>query len=298
MKTQRPIKSSAGADIRIEEGQANGSFRTASFTPNGVSVSKISDTYESSASLAKRKHKATYRNKKWIDFRDEVITLDGGRCRRCPRSEADGEVLQVHHLQYYPGTPIWKYPLKDVLTLCMGCHAREHGIIRPSSGWHLVADEVLDERSGICNLCGTSIRFLFHIDHPNWEGMTVGTYCCDNLTETKEASQNVRRQNFVNSAKWRIEADGYHIVQSRMHFRIDEENGAFRVYVQGRRAKETHASLEIAKSTILRVLDDGTVLKALEERRIPLEPPSRKVQKRLEVVEADWQSAIDAIVRT
>ena len=231
------------------------------------------------ASRVKIKGRAQYRNAEWLEFRAEVIAIDGGCCRRCGRTEADGVVLQVHHIQYHKGTPIWEYPLKDCLTVCKGCHAEEHGLIRPRSGWHLVCQEDLGDLIGTCEKCGTSIRHVFHIDHPNWEGMTVGTFCCDDLTGTNEASRLMRQversDRFIASPQWKLRPDGWHIKRSQMRFRIAEENGAFRVYVQEHRA-QSHASLEAAKSKIFKILDDGTAHKVLQERGIPLEPPSRK----------------------
>lgn len=253
-----------------------------------VAIGELSDACIRLGSRTKSKGKNQYRNPEWLAFREEVLNIDGGRCRCCNRSEDDGVVLQVHHLQYHKGTPIWEYPLKDCLTLCKGCHAKQHGLIRPRSGWHLVYQEDLEDLIGTCEKCGTTIRHAFRIDHPSWDSMTVGTFCCDDLTGTNEASslmrQVERRQRFLSSPQWRLQPDGWHIKRSMMRFRISEEDGAFRIYVQGYRAK-SHASLEDAKSKIFEIIEDGTAHKVLRERGIQLESLSKKSKANSQIVQ-------------
>jgi len=103
-----------------------------------------------------------YRRKEWKKFRESVIESDGGKCVHCGRGE-DEAVLQVHHKRYIKGRLPWEYGTKDCETLCKGCHAELHGLIKPRSGWDYLWDEDLDDLSGTCQNCGTSIRYVFHI---------------------------------------------------------------------------------------------------------------------------------------
>ncbi|MEO8066675.1 MAG: hypothetical protein ABI599_03170 [Flavobacteriales bacterium] len=129
--------------------------------------------------------------------------------------------------------------------------------------------------------------------------MTVGTFCCDDLTGTNEAStimrQMQRRERFISSPQWRTGPDGEHIKRSQMHFRISADQGGFRLYVQGHRAREVHASLEEAKSKIFELIDDGTAHKVLKERGIPLARPTRKAMKELEVLEGVGHEVGDTV---
>jgi hypothetical protein len=128
---------------------------------------------------------------KWEKFRNEVIELDDCRCVRCGKSRDEGAVLQVHHKYYEPGRDYWDYPLSACETLCSGCHAKEHGIISPDTGWGFLSDHDLGSCCGICDYCGSSLRRSFAIRHPNWGSMDVGADCCDLLTGTDQASRKM-----------------------------------------------------------------------------------------------------------
>lgn len=105
--------------------------------------------------------------KQWTEFRRSVIELDGGKCTMCGRLE-DEVTLQVHHKRYITGRKPWEYGTKDCVTLCKGCHATEHGIIMPQHGWEYGGEEDLGDLSGICEKCGTSIRYVFIVYHEKW----------------------------------------------------------------------------------------------------------------------------------
>ena len=72
-----------------------------------------------------------YRDKRWIKYREEILQMDEYSCVKCGRTTPE-VTLQVHHKKYEKGKPPWDYPAKDCETLCRGCHAREHGVIRPN----------------------------------------------------------------------------------------------------------------------------------------------------------------------
>ena len=134
-----------------------------------------------------------YRHADWLRFRSEVIKLHGGRCARCLRSsDADAVVLQVHHKAYVRGRKPWEYGHTECEALCKGCHAVEHGLITPQSGWQLLGSDDLGDLIGNCELCSTELRYIYAIYHEAWGAMAVGTDCCDRLTETTTASELVR----------------------------------------------------------------------------------------------------------
>jgi hypothetical protein len=121
----------------------------------------------------------------WRAFRAKVIDLDGGICLTCGRNKANGAVLQVHHKQYLPGHKPWEYPFELCETMCSGCHAALHGHVPPRFGWEHAGWDDLGDLTGTCECCGTSIRYVFMLQHPKWYAMEVGEICCDNLTSTQ-----------------------------------------------------------------------------------------------------------------
>ncbi|OQX03667.1 MAG: hypothetical protein BWK73_38775 [Thiothrix lacustris] len=123
------------------------------------------------------------RNQKWFEFADKVKQRDGFVCSNCGKG-GNGITLQVHHDSYVIGRMPWEYPVSACHTLCSGCHAREHGIIQPDSGWTLI--EINDtgglnshcERQG----CRQEIRYEHVAYHPAWGYMVAGSECINHLT--------------------------------------------------------------------------------------------------------------------
>ena len=166
----------------------------------------------------RKRPKNLYRTSEWCAFRARVIETDGGACTVCKRRPPE-VILQVHHQGYDEGKKPWEYPIERCHTLCRGCHAREHGLIRPREGWDYLGEEDLGGLDGNCELCGTEIRYVHLIDHPRWHPMEVGCECCDKLTNTDEASLEQRkrtrlrdrRRRFMRSPRWKVK-DGIHSI--------------------------------------------------------------------------------------
>ena len=78
-----------------------------------------------------------YKKIEWKEFRQNVIESDDFKCTSCNRT-AKEVVLQVHHKFYIKGKLPWEYGTENCITLCKGCHASEHGIIKPKIGWDYV----------------------------------------------------------------------------------------------------------------------------------------------------------------
>jgi len=203
-----------------------------------------------------------------------VIRLDGNVCVRCDKGPEDGKVLQVHHKRYIPGRLPWQYPSSYCETVCKGCHASEHGIIAPQTGWQFVGADDLGDLVGVCDWCGSSLRHVFMIAHEHWPTLEVGTDCCDNLTCSEIASNyresvlrfEKRRERFVASPKWeedeffhthsmqRKTARGYKVVIT-----VRPEGSVFAIGVNGRRGKQRFESIEDAKSHVFDALEDGSL---------------------------------------
>jgi len=131
-----------------------------------------------------KKIRKFYRNFKWIEFSNSIKKRDRFKCLKCGRNSEE-VTLQVHHNSYYENKKPWEYSLSDCITLCKGCHAREHNLIKPSYGWTLISVSDLGELSGICERknCNTPIRYEHVAYHPQWGYKTVGSTCIEFLTE-------------------------------------------------------------------------------------------------------------------
>lgn len=226
-----------------------------------------------------------YRHKDWKNFREEVIKLDGGRCVRCLRSPEDGAVLQVHHKNYLFGRHPWEYSYEECETLCKGCHAEEHGIIMPRSGWMSMGGDDLGEYpAGTCELCGTDLRYIFLIQHPNWGSMSVGTDCHDKLTGTSDArafhdrSEKLRqkRKRFVSSPRWEeLRSGELAIEQQGIWLRVAPHGAGFRVLMDAAVGKTVYTTVLDAKMKAFELIENGAAAAYLEARRIKAEARNR-----------------------
>lgn len=230
-----------------------------------------------------------YTRADWIRFREDVIKLDDGKCVRCLRSRADGVVLQVHHKHYVAGRKPWEYAYDECETLCRGCHAAEHGKTPPKNGWECIGSHDLGDLTGNCELCGTDLRYLYLIQHPNWPTMEVGTDCCDNLTGSLEASEHLeahkkqadRKKRFVSSPRWKTKPFGeLAIKQTGIAVAIVKVGEAFKIIMDGATGKTEYASLLDAKMRVFESIDSGEAAKFLEARKAKLVEQSKARRNR------------------
>lgn len=212
-----------------------------------------------------------YADKKWSAFREKVIVLDGGECVVCSRSRLDGVVLQVHHKRYISGRKPWEYDFFDCETLCRGCHAREHGEIRPDTGWEYVGEDDLGDLIGNCELCDNSIRYVHYVQHEHWEQMGVGTVCCDNLTGTKEATEAKRRMGrftrFMSPERWTSHTGGQRTKYKGLKFVVVMEKGFCKLQVNGVTGKRQHESLVAAQHSLFEFIDGGEAKEFFDKRK-------------------------------
>src|SRR6266487_4991264 len=206
-----------------------------------------------------------YDKVRWEAFRTEVIELDDNKCVRCHRRPMDGVILQVHHKRYLRGRMPWDYPYELCETLCKGCHAEEHGFIPPKTGWDYLGEEDLGDLSGKCEYCGTDIRYVFHINHPDWVPMEVGIICCDNLTGTEIASNEMeslrrfisRRSRFVCSSRWKQQDGRSKILQKGICVDIRPSLSGFRIHMNGHHGRKVYTTAQKAKHAAFEVLENG-----------------------------------------
>jgi hypothetical protein len=211
----------------------------------------------------------------WAQFRFEMIERDGGRCSNCRRGSADGVVLQVHHNFYIPGRKPWEYEYGDCSLLCKACHAAEHGIIPPIIGWNYLGSDDLGDLVGSCERCGESIRYVFYVGHEGWESMAVGQFCCDDMTETKLASNelesvkrfNQRLDRFINSSRWNEYPDISTIRQKGFGVQIFKIRTGYQVQVEGIRGKATFPTCVDAKTRVFEMIEDGSLERYIRRLR-------------------------------
>jgi ribosomal protein S27AE len=225
---------------------------------------------------------AYYYLKKWKEFRDNIIEIDNYQCCQCGRS-ADETVLQVHHKRYIKGRLPWEYATEDCETLCRACHAAEHGIIMPVVGWEYCGDEDLGDMDGICDKCGTGIRYVFYVFHPAWGFMSVGTYCCDAMTDSNIASNHVesvkrfegRQERFIRSKRWKTKDSVNTIKHASFEIEIREKQGGFFITIHNQQSKTKYNSLHEAKAKVFDVIESGKMIDYLKRNNIQL-PKARQ----------------------
>lgn len=215
-----------------------------------------------------------YRSASWKQFRAEVLLLDEFACKQCRRSE--GVRLHVHHKRYIPGRKPWEYPHHMCETLCSGCHAAEHGIIPPKSGWTFIGHEDLGGLYGECEYCGTEIRHSFLVEHEKWGAMEVGEQCCDELTSTRLATGHLasvrrhldRRKRFVSSVRWIRKRPGVQAIkQDGIRVELVTFKGAYRLRVRGQLGKREYPTEIEAKAGTFDLIESGVLRKWVNLKR-------------------------------
>jgi hypothetical protein len=208
------------------------------------------------------------KNEEWKNFRAEVFELDGGVCVRCGYNLKDGAIFHVHHKEYIKGCLPWNHPYNLCETLCRGCHASEHGIIPPKTGWELIDEEDLGDLCGNCEYCETEIRYVFYVSHPNWEPLGVGTICCDKLTGTRTASSRMsRRARFVTSPRWEKSNGVFSIQQKRINVYIQPTPEGFQIQMDDHKGKKLFPTAEDAKKAAFDVIESGKAEEFLRKKK-------------------------------
>jgi hypothetical protein len=155
-------------------------------------------------------HKA-YNNLNWFKFSEQVQKRDNYTCLKCGRKKGE-VILQTHHKSYKYGLELWNYALSDCITLCKGCHANEHYLVEPTSGWNLISIDDLEDMTGTCERkgCGHPIRYEHLIYHPSWGYQVVGSTCVEYLTiEDQYLSKEIIKifnkiSDFIKHSDWNI----------------------------------------------------------------------------------------------
>lgn len=209
-----------------------------------------------------------YKDERWYDFRREVIEFDGSECTQCGKKASEGAILQVHHKKYILGRLPWEYGFSDCETLCKGCHAAEHGIIRPETGWTYISSNDLGETIGSCDRCGTSIRYTYLIHHPHWEPIEVGTDCCDELTGTEIASEERKRsnrlQNFLRAERWEVGECMEKCTIRKIPICIRKTDVGFKLEIAGKVGINTYPTKDEAKFFLFELNESGKIRKISE----------------------------------
>ena len=217
-----------------------------------------------------------YQHECWKSYCAEQIKLHGDVCAHCLRTKGD-VILQVQHLVYIKGRMPWEYAFDECVVLCRGCHAKVHGIIKPSKDWELIGEDDLGALDGECEHCGTALRYTHMITHLNWGVMIVGAQCADKLTESTVGSEchadflNYvnRRKAFVDSPKWQLCSNGERsIIRAGIVVTIvPADDSKFRVSLEGVVGRIDHATLLDAQISAFDVIESGEAETYLASRR-------------------------------
>lgn len=68
------------------------------------------------------RYQALLRDPRWQRRRLEIFQRDSWRCRQCGATDQE---LHVHHRWYLHGGKPWDVPGQALVTLCVGCHAKQ-----------------------------------------------------------------------------------------------------------------------------------------------------------------------------
>lgn len=243
-----------------------------------------------------KKQMQGYSSASWRALRQQIFKRDGWRCIICGKL-CDEKDLQVHHLYYLKDNMPWDYPEEALISMCKGCHGKEHGHIKPTSGWEYVGFNDLGDMSGECEYCHTELRYEHILYHKKWGYLTTGEQCANNLTTTDIASENEKERRriadnqsrFIQSHKWKVYATknggyGHFLHQDSFKIKIWEhtrdceieveynqrniyyQNDGHGHWVKLPRGKRRFNSVTDAKAHVFRMLENGTLEKYIRKK--------------------------------
>lgn len=211
-----------------------------------------------------------YHNVLWRDYREEILFIDGYKCVQCGKTKSDGVVLQIHHKEYIPGRKPWEYPFKLCETLCKGCHAAEHGHIMPKYGWEYLGYRDLGDLTGECEKCETDIRYAYLVWHKNWGCMEVGVLCCDDMTGTKEASEDKkkeeRKKRFIESSRWKNKGSVFLIKQDKIPVKIYGVKDGWKIQMSTINGNHIYKDIDSAKGAAFDFIASGKAREFLKKK--------------------------------
>jgi hypothetical protein len=144
----------------------------------------------------------------------------------------------------------------------------------PQSGWEHFGDyDDLGGRDGECELCGTAIRYVFPVYRSKWGTMEVGEVCCDHLTSSDYATNEMRyvrrRTRFVFSRRWDAGKSGSpSITQKGVAPSIVPDGPNYKLRMNGTLGKLRFGSVLEAKIKAFDLIDSGVAPAYLQKRRL------------------------------
>jgi HNH endonuclease len=238
----------------------------------------LSDNEGRTRILAKvRDHRNQLRSKFWQEFRNNMISIAGNCCEECGREESKTVILQVHHKHYTEGKKLWEYDVTDCAVLCRGCHATEHGIVRPFSGWEYCDAVALDSYGDqSCEICDTPLLYVHTISHEKWGELEVGCDYAEMMTcdgqpslKKKELRNLVeRRKGFLSEKKWQAlsSKNGVYRLYSGRNVLIYEKRPGYRLEIEGLWGPDKYEDIKTAKLKAFSTLDNDDMCALIDRK--------------------------------
>ena len=215
-----------------------------------------------------------YKSREWFKFRSAALLRHGHACEYCGQKREDGVVLQIHHPAYHKDRMPWQYEISEIEVLCRGCHAKEHGIIQPSSDWSLVGEDDLGSPDGECDYCGREIRNVYFIEHSNWQNLVVGSGCCEKLCQSKFESEYqkrvARRSRFLAKSSWQENLDGTSSANHRkFNIRLVASSGKVHFVINGIKGRKQYDDPHYAKWELFEKFESYEIEKYFGSKKAP-----------------------------
>lgn len=78
------------------------------------------------------------RDRRWQDLKTKILSRDNNKCQNvnCKHRHDTSILIEVHHIDYFPGKMAWEYPEDMLISLCSVCHNEEQK--RPAEERYLI----------------------------------------------------------------------------------------------------------------------------------------------------------------
>jgi hypothetical protein len=116
------------------------------------------------------------------------------------------------------------------------------------------------------------MRYEFHIEHPKWFPLTVGTDCCDRLTESNAAfiikREKERLNRFLSSKSWQPLPHGITIRRKKMDFEIASDPRGYFISMLNKAGRKRFPTISEAKTAVFNLIESGEATSFVAKQKV------------------------------
>lgn len=171
-------------------------------------------------------------------------------------------MLRIHPAHADLGVKPWERDAADCVVLCIACRPRANSSTAADSEWIHVGYEDLGAVAARCECCSARLRHLFLVHHPEWGTMEVGPDCCDRLTATGAAKNEVKLRQKTKRLSATMSWNRYPNGEAWIYYKdkpiaLTQVGYSYRLIIDGQRGSRVYPAPADAENAVYRLIASG-----------------------------------------